>query len=53
VIAGPVAGAIGIRNLYFASAALLGIIAVAGNMKLRGRTLPQTTAAAASLGTDN
>ena len=35
-IAGPVAQVIGIRYLYFASAALLALIALAGQMKLRG-----------------
>jgi len=40
-IAGPVAQAIGIRNLYFASAALLMLIAAAGHFKLRNHVAPQ------------
>jgi MFS family permease len=41
-IAGPVAQAIGIRNLYFASAALLVLIAAAGHYKLRNHGAPET-----------
>ena len=41
-IAGPVAQAIGIRNLYFASAALLVLIAAAGHFKLRNHVRQQT-----------
>ena len=40
-IAGPVAQVIGIRNLYFASAGLLMLIAAAGHFKLRSHVAPQ------------
>jgi MFS family permease len=44
-IAGPVAGVIGIRNLYYASAGLLVLIAAAGHLKLRNHVAPQTKSA--------
>jgi MFS family permease len=47
-IAGPVAGFIGIRNLYFASAALLGVLALAGHLRLRHHVPPAARAADAS-----
>lgn len=45
-VAGPVAESVGIRNLYFGSAALLGVIAAVGFGKLRAAKEP-----AADLGT--
>jgi DHA3 family macrolide efflux protein-like MFS transporter len=39
-IAGPASGLIGIRNLYFASAALLVLVAAAGHLKLRNHIAP-------------
>ena len=47
MIAGPVAQAIGIRSLYFASAALLMLIAVAGHFKLRHHDVLQPKAESA------
>lgn len=41
VVAGPVAGRVGIRNLYFASGLLLLIIASTGYLRLRKSTLSQ------------
>ena len=44
-IAGPIAGFIGIRNLYFASAAAICIIAALGHLRLRTRPTPQASTA--------
>ncbi len=45
-VAGPVAGVIGIRNLYFASAALLCLIAGAGHLRLRNHVAGQQASSA-------
>ncbi len=44
-VAGPVAQYIGIRNLYYASAVLLFLIAAAGHFKLRNHVAPETQSA--------
>ena len=46
-IAGPVEERIGVRSLYFASAALLGLIALAGHLRLRNHAAPKTERASA------
>ena len=46
-IAGPAEVKIGVRNVFFASAALLGLIALAGHLRLRSHARPQAEAASA------